>query len=535
MKNKFKKIAAMVIAFAMTLSMGAVAFAAVPASTDTFTATVKNVDSGLTVTAYQIVEAEYGTNGLLGYTVVDGVDIEDIEAITADEVAAIAKAINDSTLELTSVVLTETTDDDGNGTGTYTGSLGAGTWIILVSNAGTTIYNPMIVSGSYTDSTDADSLIAGSVDANGNFVEGSGDDTVTVYAKSTTTSVEKVIVEGEDELKGADYDIGDEVSFKITTTIPDYSDAYDDGTAVFTITDTMSEGLDAITAEDITVTVNGEEVDASEYTYTITISGQTSVIAFASDYILANTNAEVVVTYTTIINDSAALAESLDENTNEVTLTFTNENTVDGTVYTEEDEDIVYVYSFAITDELVKTSANGTASANGTDVTVTNALEGATFTIYTDADCTNVYTNDICEGTAVSDENGYISFEGLEAGTYYVTETEAPTGYYINSTVYKVVIAAEYNEDGTLASYTITISDASDTESAGNVSKYTITYSNEGNTVSASVNPTVIVDATQATLPSTGGTGIFVIVIASVCIFGACAIIVTRKKKATEE
>ena len=537
MKNKIKKIVAVCLSLAMCLSMGAVTFAAttVPSASDTSTITVENVESGAVVTAYQLVDAVYGNNGLTGYTIADGVSIDDIEAPTAEEITTIAKAINAGTLTLTSVSLTETTDEDGVSTGTYTGTVDAGMWIIVVTNAGSTIYNPMIVSAYYTDANDADSLTTGTVDADGNFVEGTDEDgnEITVYAKSTETSLDKVIETTDGDVYGISADFGDEVSFRIDAVIPDYSDAYDDDTVVFTITDTLSAGLDAVGADDITVEVNDTEVEAAETTYTVSVDGQVITIAFVDDYIIDNANAAVSVSYTTTLNENATLVESLDENTNTAVLTYTGEYTASSVASTDELTSTVYVYSFALTDELVKTSADGTATADGTTVTVTNALAGAEFTIYTDTDLTTVYTNDGNEtGTTTSDENGYISFEGLEAGTYYVTETSAPEEYYINDTVYKVVISETYNADGTLATYTIAITEVDGEDSGESV--YTLTYSEDGDVVSASVNPVVIINLTQSTLPSTGGIGLAVII--GVALIAGCAVALSfsRKKKIEE-
>ena len=62
-------------------------------------------------------------------------------------------------------------------------------------------------------------------------------------------------------------------------------------------------------------------------------------------------------------------------------------------------------------------------------------LAGAKFSIYKDAQCTNLVD------TQISDANGVLTFENLELGkTYYYREEAAPVGYEIDNTVYSVTI-----------------------------------------------------------------------------------------------
>ena len=62
-------------------------------------------------------------------------------------------------------------------------------------------------------------------------------------------------------------------------------------------------------------------------------------------------------------------------------------------------------------------------------------LQGAEFTLYTDAACTNPLA------TATSDANGRVEFEKQPGGTYYLKETVAPTGHTAENTVWTVKIS----------------------------------------------------------------------------------------------
>lgn len=59
-------------------------------------------------------------------------------------------------------------------------------------------------------------------------------------------------------------------------------------------------------------------------------------------------------------------------------------------------------------------------------------LEGATFGIYGDADCTQL------EATATTGPNGIVRIEGLRAHTYWVKEIAAPPGFSLNTTVHPI-------------------------------------------------------------------------------------------------
>ena len=606
-----KRIAALILALAMVFAMGISSFAAEgdePGADDTAQVYVYNVEEGVTVAAYQIISATYDSkgNGLTGYEIASALSGYDLtmESPTNDEISAIGTGIYDNAITgLTKVYLkAETfTNSSGEEDVRYTADLSAGMWIILVYDSGLKIYNPMIVSNWYTDANDASSLVPGYVDADGYFVEASwtdsSDDTVAsrtytenatlIYAKSSEIIPDKTITNytedtsyGEESSYGAAYNIGDTVTFELTLQMPDYSDAYINSTSTTTVTlfDNLDAGFDPVDEDSITVTVGGVEykeyyIDASTgktvynyiFTHKVNADGsQYLEFAFTEVFIDAHPNNSISITYEAVLNDDALTTgdTAAMPNVNEYGITVTNNpgSTIDK--YAE-----VYIYTFSITDEIVKVSPNGTASAAGNTVTAVNALANAEFTIYTDEACTVPYTNassgsDSESYVSVSDENGYVSFTGLSEGTYYITETEAPDDYMINDTVYKIVISAEYDltegssTKGLLTSYTITATDLTTNEEYTNtyevdntMTEITETYtSTESDTtvtytwyqikaasVSASQNPLAIVDPDLIKLPSTGGSGIYVVIGISAAVLAAGAFIVLRKKKAGEQ
>ena len=513
MKKKIRKIVSVMLCMAIVSAMSVSTFAAasIPSSDDTARVYIMNVDSGSTVTAYKVVNAVYNSNGLTGYEVVNGVSIADIENITDDEVTAIALDAINGEVALTSAELTD------SGSDYFYGSLTAGTWIVVVTNNGETIYNPMAVSCYYTDANDASSLEAGTVDANGNFNE---DDTL--YAKSIEgVGDDKTVEVNGEEVHAASANVGDTVSYTWSGIIPAYSDAYAQDILVYTMTDTMSSGLDPVTSVDVYV-VSGVEktaVAASTSTYVVTYSGQTFTVEFASSFIYSHRGYTVVIEYSTTIN-SEALTYNLVTNSYSVEYT----NAPDGGTYTvkggDDPEDIVKIYTFTLGDGGEIISVNSSYES----------LADTTFGIYTDADCTQLYTNDYeTDGLCTTASDGYVIFEGLSEGTYYIKETSAASGYYIIDTVYTVDIEVTWNEGQTAIDYyTVTVTDED-----GNSRVSTYTYNDDGDEiVSEDINTTYIISSKLAILPSTGGSGIYIFAGAALVLFGICsAAVLGRSRK----
>ena len=152
------------------------------------------------------------------------------------------------------------------------------------------------------------------------------------------------------------------------------------------------------------------------------------------------------------------------------------------------------------------------------------ALQGAEFTIYTDAACKNVWK----KGT--TDSSGNLTFEDLIVGkTYYMKETKAPQGYRI-----------PINDDGSDIVYTIRVTStpvkneftfyvngkAYTTASTGN-------YSVSGSKANRICDMTIINDRGKQ-LPETGSSMMLVLVIAGVALMGG-AIVVSQTRKSKKE
>ncbi|MCI9340310.1 MAG: isopeptide-forming domain-containing fimbrial protein [Dorea sp.] len=549
--KKMKKLFAVILSLAMVLAMSLTAFATDPAptgtkpvDTDNATATVSNVEAGATVTAYRIVEPTYNDKGFTGYKLAEGVKLADMLKPTSDEVTGIAA---DKTLLATLNKETLSAPEGAAGLTTYTAQLGAGYWVVVVEGSDIQeVYNPMLVGIYYSveGSGDNNTLVNGAVDANTNWSLNS----TPAYAKSEQPTIDKKITgsTGKDEsdgnVSGNDVAIGDTVNFRIDTKIPSYSKSYTE--VMVKITDTMGKGLTLADPVNLVVTVGGEEVEAGENTFTFKPADdkKSFEISFVSAYALAHSGEAVVVTYDAVLGEDAGL--NFDANDNTAKLEYTN----DPSGETNEIEDKTFTYTFGIdanlygqgssewnkfTEELLKTGEiQRVELENGEIVEKPIRLQGAEFTL-TRADGKTY--------TTVSDENGYLSFTGLDAGTYTLQETKAPEGYSLNDTKIPVEITATYNEDGTLNSYTIKVNNE-------NTSTYTATYdANEKGKVTdidctpehendwSDVSDTHEIKNTKlSALPSTGGIGttIFTIGGCAIMIVAAGLFFASRRKSA---
>ncbi len=550
MKKYLKKISAVLMAAIMMLAMCAVsAFAdgdSYPKPTDTNTITVNNVEAGATVKAYHIVKAQYIDGiGFEKYVAISGTNISDPVAPTAAEIQDIAARISDGRFISDEFDTTTLTYDAE--TGSYTANVTAGYWLILVTGGNASkVYNPMIAGVYYSVSGSDNTMVSQPIDASDKWSILPG----TAYDKSVDVSVEKTIIGGTGKTttgtisdKGDDVAIGDHINYSIEGTIPAYTSAYTK--AVYKITDTTSDGIKLLPSSDdypITVKVGNEAVAATNYT--LTVEDHKMVIDFDSDFVLAHAGQAVVVTYYAQLTENAGT--NFDANINTVKVTYSNGPTVDeegNTPTTDTPEDKTYHYTFEIsgslygkgsvegdkiTNEITKTGTKSTATKY-TD-TEYGPLSGAEFSL-TMLDAKGNKTDKVY--TSTSDANGQLNFKGLDAGSYVLEETKAPSPYSLNAADIPVKITAAYNEDGTLNNYNITIGEDGNSKSF----TYTATYTEEGITKiessQADKSTFEFKNTPISELPSTGGIGTYIFTIAGIAIMAIAAglIIVSRKRR----
>lgn len=573
MKN-LKKILAVLLTLAMVLGMSITTFAAdekIGNSDDTATITVKGItDEGVTVKAYPIIKTTYGENdhNFSGYEVLYTTNPE-IELTLKSGKAGTNTAIYEYTLsnEQIAQIRAKLSDTVGGGpidmrkdaSGDYVADAPIGAYLVVVSDSETSTYNAMVVSTNYKNDNGVNAIDSSKATAEAK--------------KSDVPSVDKVIVKNDEDVKGSTENIGDEVDYKVTINpVPDYTGKY----PVLNAVDTLSTGLTYNTGS-LSVKVvkaDNSEVTLTENThYVLTVEDQTITVNFVKvvdgtdTYLLKDyVGAKVVITYKATVNENAKLNEV--GNNNHVVLTYSKDSTITGDGSTGADEDITHTYTFDIDGDLMGEGSTGEYKVNVlhilnkigeeigtyTDESSTTheyklPLEGAEFTVYTDANCTQVYKNTKFQGTVTSDKDGQLHITGLEAavvgknnttasGTYYIKETKAPAGYSLNDTPIKVQINATIDATtGELTAWNVKINDENGTTFSATRTKTeteTTWERTETTVVDGNHEGYNIANTRINELPSTGGIGTTIFTVAGciIMIVAAGLFFATRRKRA---
>ena len=349
----------------------------------------------------------------------------------------------------------------------------------------------------------------------------------TVIEKNANPTLTKEVQEGENWGSSNDAGINDTVNFRATITVQ--------GTAKdYVMHDTMDIGL---TFGDVTgVTLNDTAVTQQD-NYTVNTAPadkDTFDVTFTENFCNGLASGDViVVTYTATLNSAAVQSlDGKDAEENNAHLSYKDNSgethtTIPSTTKT---------YTFNI--DIFKYYMAGATET---------PLAGAQFTLSTDPDgentinfafCNHIITTEdemlnpggsqierpendrVYYRVAVNEdrvkapfivtfETGKLGVKGLDSGTYYLTETEAPAGYNKLAGPIKVVI----DENGNVTYYNYDRNDPDhygDTGSTGEVK---------------------VLNQAGTELPTTGGMGTTIFyVVGSVLLLGAAVLLVTKKR-----
>lgn len=551
-----KKMSAAVLAALLALSMSVIAFAV-----ENTTITLPDT-TGHTYEVYQIFIGDLSTNAK-GEKVLSNVKWGENGTGTK------GTSVDSDTLKKLSAVKESAPDAEKLETITKYVKLDSkpyttGTSGQVLENIPTGYYLIKDVDGSLANK-DEDESLAGKKDQNDAYslymVKVVGP--VELKAKSSVPSVEKKVKDKNDSDKdefsdwkdSADHDIGDDVPFQLTGTLPDNYDVYK--TYYYEFHDTLSVGLTYKNDAKVYI-VNGKtgsEATKQEVTKQFTITEKDGNLSIKCDDLKKITeddegkevtitkDSKIVVEYTAVLNDKAEIGSK--GNPNKVYLEFSNNPNKGGDGdkgKTPEDTVIVFTYKLIvnkveIVDEIV----------NGEEKPQEKPLTGAGFTLYKyDAKSGEfVAVGKELKGEAMTQ----FTWTGLDDGIYKLSETTVPNGYNaINDIYFKVEASHTDGDTPKLDGLKIAQIGVADVGKMTNTSE---SESENGNVYSVSgVNltdgtlsdiaftcttdgtmSTTIVNQSGVTLPSTGGMGTTLLyIIGSVLVVTAGVLLIVKKR-----
>ena len=278
--------------------------------------------------------------------------------------------------------------------------------------------------------------------------------------KSTYPTVDKKVqtTEGGEFKTDGNAQIGDKVTYQLTATVPDMTD-YTKYT--FKFVDTLTKGLSYVENS-----VSVKVADAAITTgYTATYAAESKTLTVTFDNLKTTNKGEnatvaagdvITVTYNAYITADAAVT---DPATNKVHLEYSTNPDGSGKGESTPSESKVYTYPI----EIFKFYKDGE---------VEKGLANATFKLSTSKDSTAAGIDLVNDTTSensyhvkgegetstatevTTPEGGKITIRGLKAGTYYLHEITAPTGFNKLTHPVKIEITADEN-DQSKATYKI--------------------------------------------------------------------------------
>ena len=491
----FKKLASFILAFAMVMAIAMPSVVMAVEADTTYKLTLTNTVEGHTYEVYQVFSGTLSTKD--GKKVLS--DLKWGSGVKKDAYTETAKAkaekLNDEdTARAFAKELVE-------------GKLSAATKTVQ-SAAGTTEITGL--AAGYYLVKDTDNSLKGK---NGSYtayiLKVVGDATTPV--KSDVPSSEKKVKDINDSTEtgttgwqdAADWDIGDEVPFKIEGTLPSNYDKYKTYTLKFH--DKEQEGL-TFKRDTVKVFIDDVEIKTGFQVVEKPGDGDTFDVVFENlKTTSAKNGSKVRVEYKSVLNENANLGKPGNKNTMYMEFSNNPNNEQGGeTGKTPEDTVIVFTYKVLVN----KVNENN------------QKLEGAEFKLEKKVNPNSDEWKTITkvDGTA----GDVFEFKGIDDGEYRLTETKAPDNYdMLSAPIYFTVKAGHVDgADPYLDKFSGDIT-------RGNVGEMKFTANKENGTLS-----TIIQNKPGSSLPETGGMGTTVLYAAGTLMILAAAVFLVMKKKA---
>ena len=384
-----------------------------------------------------------------------------------------------------------------------------------------------------------------------------------VQLKSSQPQIAKQVVDASgNSVTKPDYSIGDDIYYELTTVIPDYTSyakcsTYSVGGAdcrKLIVTDTAEKGLTIQGVESVKVgdaSLTSEQYSTETSSVKVTYDGKTAgdsnpanatettidLGAYVnSDAVASNYGKIVTIIVKAKLNKDANIStpDGLVPNKNRVELTYSNKfDNVSDAKTIPGGEVNVYTFKF----KLNKTAMDGKTLITGAKFKI-QKKDGSWLKRTTDGtettktvkweDATN--EDDATEFTA---ESGNVEgFDGLEAGTYTVKETEAAPDYTsFQLPSFDIIIGATYEQDSSTKPATAT------TWGDHTLTTETISLPNEVDSRVSQAGDKITINVKNAKnlteLPMTGGAGLVAIIAVGVLLAGAGTAAPVRSRMST--
>ena len=354
----------------------------------------------------------------------------------------------------------------------------------------------------------------------------------TVTVKNYAPDIEKTVKDrtSDDYRKAADYNVGDEIPYKITVTVPQNITRL----KKFEVTDTPTNLVDQVEDAEgnslISVKYKDGEslVDVPADAYTITkLDNGGFKVTFKPDKMGAYAGKQIVISYNAKLTADADM--TTDGNSNQAKLEYSNKTDVndaekDNPENNNKRGDETVVYTFQI--QIVK---KADVQENGKDI----FLDGVTFDLYKLVGKTEKIPDDAVEidnatanalklpaagenqkwvkvkSNITTGTDGKVNVNGLANGTYYLVETKTKQGYNLLTAPVEVKLSIAYK-----TTWNESLEYKGDVLVKRDVTKKVETFTKDGTQTGVTEGDktygrhvTVIINRKGFKLPTTGGFG----------------------------
>lgn len=499
MKKAMKKLMAALLAVAMVCAMAIPAFADGSSSTSTAPVTtlytITAPANGHTYEIYQIFTGDYDPSNKTMLTNIKwgangtGTTGEAVDQAVLDDLSKVSPSASDNAkLKVIEKYVTLTTP------------------VKTLVNGGS-----VEVVGGYYLIKDKDGSLSGSEPYTTYLVSVVGH--VTINPKSNDVPEFKKKLKDTNDSTGdvsdwqdsADYDIGDDIPFRLQGTVPEDYDSYK--TYYYAFHDVEEKGL-TFDPSSVEVFVGDEETGTKITTgYTVDTNpadGCTFEIVFddLKKVTGVTANSIITVTYKSQLNENAVLGAH--GNVNKAKLEYSNNPRGDGKGETPWDNVIVFTYKVVVN----KIDQAG------------DPLEGAEFTL----------TKKIAGGTEVvktmtidGSDKSLFTLSGLDDGEYTLTETVTPANYNTISPITFTVNATHEIEWDSISTRDNVLTSLTGDKKVGE-----ITFSVDKTAGTLTTN---VINNIGTTLPGTGGIGTTIFYVIGGGLMVAAAILLITKKR----